>query len=176
MQWPVRSSQAIPNQFISSLARVQLAATMIWTLCILLQSLSCNHHIAAPTLLSQDAYCTCLFSLFFCNAPVTSKGFVYAFSLVPNMQHRCFYLNFNWLRNWLRSWHWMIWVSERVREWMQLSLAPQIIVGQLLLRPTSASAQVLACQKGTITIDNTIDSRLQLVMEQARYLQHKTLC
>jgi vacuolar-type H+-ATPase subunit E/Vma4 len=59
---------------------------------------------------------------------------------------------------------------------MQLSLAPQIIVGQLLLRPTSASAQVLACQKGTITIDNTIDSRLQLVMEQARYLQHKTLC
>jgi len=27
--------------------------------------------------------------------------------------------------------------------------------------------KVLACQKGSITIDNTIDSRLQLVMEQA---------
>merc|ERR1712107_964815 len=27
---------------------------------------------------------------------------------------------------------------------------------------------VLACQKGTITIDNTIDSRLGLVMEQAK--------
>merc|ERR1712060_459662 len=34
---------------------------------------------------------------------------------------------------------------------------------------------VLACQKGTITIDNTIDSRLALVMEQAKPTIRKTL-
>ena len=39
----------------------------------------------------------------------------------------------------------------------------------------SAAPQVLACQKGTITIDNTVDSRLQLVMEQAGCFKHKTL-
>lgn len=32
--------------------------------------------------------------------------------------------------------------------------------------PSCLGGVVLACQKGAITIDNTIDSRLQLVMEQ----------
>mmetsp|Transcript_72736 Transcript_72736/g.188851 ORF Transcript_72736/g.188851 Transcript_72736/m.188851 type:complete len:235 (-) Transcript_72736:210-914(-) len=34
--------------------------------------------------------------------------------------------------------------------------------------PSCLGGVVLACQKGTITIDNTIDSRLHLVLEQAK--------
>lgn len=44
---------------------------------------------------------------------------------------------------------------------------------------TVLGAQVLACQKGAITIDNTIDSRLELVMEQAtltRRWHEKSCC
>mmetsp|Transcript_85141 Transcript_85141/g.104406 ORF Transcript_85141/g.104406 Transcript_85141/m.104406 type:complete len:233 (-) Transcript_85141:100-798(-) len=41
--------------------------------------------------------------------------------------------------------------------------------------PSCLGGVVLACQKGTITIDNTIDSRLQLVMEQAKPTIRKLL-
>mmetsp|Transcript_24454 Transcript_24454/g.70737 ORF Transcript_24454/g.70737 Transcript_24454/m.70737 type:complete len:234 (-) Transcript_24454:23-724(-) len=34
--------------------------------------------------------------------------------------------------------------------------------------PSCLGGVVLACQKGTITIDNTVDARLQLVLEQAK--------
>ncbi|CAE7215871.1 VATE [Symbiodinium sp. CCMP2592] len=41
--------------------------------------------------------------------------------------------------------------------------------------PTCLGGVVLACQKGSITIDNTIDSRLELVMEQAKPTIRKLL-
>ena len=103
MQWPVRSSQAIRNELI-----------LVFT--------GCNHDLNTFTIPNlQPSHCSPPHTAFsrclqYLTARVTSEGFVYAFSLVSNMQHLgCFYFN------WLRSWHWMIWVSERVR------LAPQII-------------------------------------------------
>eukprot|EP00438_Fugacium_kawagutii_P035359 Skav207508 [mRNA] locus=scaffold334:412384:415508:- [translate_table: standard] len=41
--------------------------------------------------------------------------------------------------------------------------------------PSCLGGVVLACQKGAITIDNTIDSRLELVMEQAKPTIRKLL-
>jgi len=41
--------------------------------------------------------------------------------------------------------------------------------------PSCLGGVVLACQKGTITIDNTIDSRLSLVLEQAKPTIRKIL-
>merc|ERR1711972_760928 len=41
--------------------------------------------------------------------------------------------------------------------------------------PSCLGGVVLACQNGTITIDNTIDSRLDLVLEQAKPTIRKLL-